>query len=202
MNTSPRDQTAPELVSEVVHSLEDLEATDEKEVFHAGQLAISTRAKRGAVLIVRAWRDDSFRHRLLHSPKAAALEEGIDLSRMVSELVVLEDQPDTHNIIVCTLCSCYPKPLLGPPPDWYKSVEYRSRVVRNPRGVLAEMGTEIPASVAIRVSDSTADRRFMVLPNAPIDLGSRSNDELEESITPAVMIGTELLEPWPRGPYY
>ena len=119
----------------------------------------------GAQMVARAWIDPDYRHRMLADGARAAEELGLDVGPL--KLVVVENTPSVHNVIVCTLCSCYPRMLLGLPPDWYKSRGYRSRVVREPRAVLAEFGTTIPLDIQIRVHDSTADMRYLVLPMRP-----------------------------------
>lgn len=128
----------------------------------------------GARLVARAWIDADFKRRLLENPKAAAMELGNDLSN-TPELVVLENTPRLHHLVVCTLCSCYPKAILGIPPAWYKSREYRARAVKDPRGVLREFGTPLGDDVELRVLDSTADVRYLVLPMQPT--GSERLDE-------------------------
>ena len=120
---------------------------------------------RGSRLVARAWTDPAFRQRLLDDGKAACAEFGIDLE--VDRLIAVENTPDVHNLIVCTLCSCYPRALLGMPPTWYKSRNYRSRVVFEPRAVLKEFGTELPDNVTVRVHDSNADMRYVVIPMRP-----------------------------------
>lgn len=119
----------------------------------------------GARLVARAWMDPAFKARLLADAPAAARELGIDVG--ATQLTVVENTPTVHNLIVCTLCSCYPRAVLGLSPAWYKSAAYRSRAVREPRAVLAEFGTEIPDDVVVRVHDSTADLRYLVLPLRP-----------------------------------
>ena len=121
--------------------------------------------RRGAKMVARAWVDPAYKARMLANGSAAAEELGLSVGPL--HLVVVENTPKVHNVIVCTLCSCYPRTLLGPPPPWYKSLEYRSRTVREPRKVLAEFGTRVPDDVQIRVHDSTADMRYMVLPMRP-----------------------------------
>ena len=106
----------------------------------------------------------------------------------------MENTPETHNVIVCTLCSCYPRMLLGLPPDWYKSREYRARVVREPRGVLAEFGTSVPEEVAIRVHDSTADMRYLVLPMRPANTQGMTETQLAARVTRDAMIGTVIID--------
>ena len=109
------------------------------------------------------------------------------------KLVVVENTPDVHNLIVCTLCSCYPRPVLGLPPDWYKSRAYRSRAVREPRAVLAEFGTSLPEGVGVRVHDSTADMRYLVLPLRPAGTEGMSEEQLAELVTRDSMIGVTLV---------
>jgi len=146
---------------------------------------------RGARLVARAWVDDGFRQRLLADSKAAAAELGIDLGPI--PVLVMENTPGTHNLVVCTLCSCYPRFLLGIPPDWYKSRSYRSRAVREPRRVLAEFGTEIDADRGIRVHDSTADMRYMILPMRPAGTEGMSEEALAGLVTRDSLIG--VVEP-------
>jgi nitrile hydratase subunit alpha len=121
--------------------------------------------ERGAKVVAKAWVDDGFRQRLLKNATAACEELGLEIPGL--RLVAVENTPQVHNAIVCTLCSCYPRVLLGIPPDWYKARNYRSRMVREPRAVLAEFGLKIPDAVQIRVHDSTADMRYIVLPMRP-----------------------------------
>ncbi|MBA3610731.1 MAG: nitrile hydratase subunit alpha, partial [Rubrobacter sp.] len=120
----------------------------------------------GARIVARAWTDPEYQAMLLSDTKAAALELGVDASGPV-EFITVENTPEVHNIIVCTLCSCYPRAILGRPPDWYKSFEYRSRTVREPRAVMREFGYEPPPGVRVAVHDSSADLRYMVLPMRP-----------------------------------
>ena len=144
---------------------------------------------RGARLVARAWMDGGFRGRLLADSKAAAAELGMDLGPI--PILVMENTPEVHNLVVCTLCSCYPRFLLGLPPDWYKtpSRSYRSRAVREPRRVLAELGTELGPDVRIRVHDSTADMRYMVLPMRPAGTEDVSEEELAGTVTRDTLIG-------------
>ena len=121
--------------------------------------------ERGAKVVARAWLDPEYKKRLLANATAACEELGLEIPGL--RLVAVENTPQVHNAIVCTLCSCYPRVLLGIPPDWYKSRNYRSRMVREPRAVLAELGLSIPEAVQIRVHDSTADMRYLVLPMRP-----------------------------------
>ena len=145
---------------------------------------------RGAELVARAWIDDGFRERLIADSKAAAAELGMDIGPI--PILVMDNTPDTHNLVVCTLCSCYPRFLLGIPPDWYKSRSYRSRAVREPRAVLAEFGTEIGTDVDIRVHDSTADMRYMVLPMRPAGTDGMLEAELAELVTRDTLIGVTV----------
>ena len=149
----------------------------------------------GARLVARAWVDPAFKQRLLSDPKAACAELGIDASSLV-EFVVLENTEQVHNMVVCTLCSCYPRPILGRPPDWYKSFAYRSRAVVEPRAVMREFGTELPESVEVRVFDSSADIRYLVLPLRPRGTEGMSEEELAGLVTRDSMIGvTPAKEP-------
>ena len=144
----------------------------------------------GARLVARAWTDEGFRQRLLADSRAAAAELGIDTGPI--PILVMENTPETHNLVVCTLCSCYPKFLLGVPPDWYKSRNYRRRAVREPRKVLAEFGTELGPDVAIRVHDSTADMRYMVLSARPSGTEGLNEEELAGLVTRDSLIGVTV----------
>ncbi len=146
---------------------------------------------RAAQLVAHAWCDPAFKARLLADGSAAMREFGIDPGTM--HLVVVEDTLETHNVIVCTLCSCYPRMLLGVPPGWYKSRAYRARVVREPRTVLAEFGLAIPDDVTVRVHDSTADMRYMVLPLRPPQTDGWSEGKLAALVTRDAMIGTAMV---------
>ena len=146
--------------------------------------------ERGAEVVARAWVDPEFKRRLLENAPAAVSELDIDLGPL--NLVVVENTPEAHNLIVCTLCSCYPRFLLGLPPDWYKSREYRSRSVREPRAVLREFGTEIPDNVPVRVHDSTADLRYLVLPQQPEGTDGWSSEQLAAIVTRDAMVGVTL----------
>jgi nitrile hydratase len=145
----------------------------------------------GARLVARAWVDPAFKERLLSNPKAACAELGIDASSLV-EFVVLENTEKIHSLVVCTLCSCYPRPILGRPPDWYKSFAYRSRAVVEPRAVMRQFGTELPEDVEVRVFDSSADIRYLVLPARPPGTEDMSEDELAQLVTRDSMIGVSL----------
>ncbi|HEX3209457.1 MAG TPA: nitrile hydratase subunit alpha [Geminicoccaceae bacterium] len=146
----------------------------------------------GARLVARAWVDPAFKARLLADANAAALELGIDAGAI--PIRALENTPALHNVIVCTLCSCYPRGLLGLPPDWYKARAYRSRTIREPRAVLAEFGTRIPDEVEIRVHDSTADLRYLVVPRRPAGTETFDEAALAALVTRDCMIGTAVPE--------
>jgi nitrile hydratase len=149
-------------------------------------------AGRGAKMVARAWLDPAYKQRMLANGSEAAEEIGLDVGPL--KLVVVENTPTVHNVIVCTLCSCYPRMLLGLPPDWYKSRNYRSRVVREPRAVLAEFGTVIPEDVLIRVHDSTADMRYLVAPRRPKGTENWSEAELARLVTRDSMIGVAFAD--------
>jgi nitrile hydratase alpha subunit len=148
----------------------------------------------GAKVVARAWVDAAFRARLLADGRAACEEFGISFYDNTG-LIVLENTERVHNLVVCTLCSCYPRPVLGLPPDWYKLKPYRARAVSEPRAVLAEFGTIVPDDVEIRVSDSTAMVRFLVLPKRPPGTGSLSEQQLADLVTRDAMIGVVEVQP-------
>jgi nitrile hydratase len=144
----------------------------------------------GARVVARAWVDAAYRQRLLDAGNAAVEELGLEQGAY--KLVVVENTDAVHNLVVCTLCSCYPRWLLGLPPDWYKSRNYRSRAVNAPREVLREFGTEIPPQVVVRVHDSTADMRYLVLPRRPAGTEGWSEDRLASLVTRDSMIGVSI----------
>ena len=141
----------------------------------------------GARVVARAWKDAEFKARLLADGSAAVRELGIEVGSL--RLIVVENTPTTHNLIVCTLCSCYPRMLLGLPPDWYKSIPYRARAVREPRAVLAEFGLLLPENVALRVHDSTADMRYLVVPQPPAGYEALDETQLVPYVSRDSMIG-------------
>jgi nitrile hydratase len=145
----------------------------------------------GAKLVARAWVDPGFKALVLSDTKAAALELGIDASGPV-EFVTVENTPEVHNLIVCTLCSCYPRAILGRPPDWYKSFSYRSRAVNEPRSVMREFGLEIGEDVKVAVHDSSADVRYLVLPMRPPGTEGMDEEDLAELVTRDCLIGTAV----------
>ncbi len=142
----------------------------------------------GAKLVARAWVDSAFKARFIADPKAACAEMGIDATAL-NEFVVLENTDQLRHMVVCTLCSCYPRPILGRPPDWYKSLNYRQRSVSDPRGVMREFGLELPDDIEVRVHDSTADIRYLVLPLRPEGTEGWSETELARLVTRDSMIG-------------
>lgn len=147
--------------------------------------------KRGAKMVARAWLDPAYKARMLANGSAAAEELGLEVAPL--KLIVVENTSAVHNVIVCTLCSCYPRMLLGIPPEWYKSRAYRSRVVREPRAVLAEFGTRLPEDVDMRVHDSTADMRYMVLPLRPRGTAGWDEERLAGLVTRDSLIGVARL---------
>jgi nitrile hydratase len=147
----------------------------------------------GARVVARAWTDPEFRKLLLTDGNAAC--EALGMEGGTYKLVVVENTEETHNVIVCTLCSCYPRWLLGLPPDWYKSRNYRSRVIKEPREVLREFGTQIATDAVVRVHDSTADMRYLVLPRRPAGTDGWSQDKLAALVTRDSMIGVAFATP-------
>jgi nitrile hydratase alpha subunit len=145
---------------------------------------------RGSRVIARAWTDPNFRKRLLEDGKAACIEMGVQLE--TERLIAVENTPEVHNVIVCTLCSCYPRALLGMPPTWYKSRNYRSRVVFEPRAVLKEFGTELPDHVTVRVHDSNADMRYVVIPMRPEGTDGWSEEKLAGLLTRDTLVGVTV----------
>lgn len=147
----------------------------------------------GAKVVAKAWVDEDYKKRLLEDATSAIRELSYQ-GRQGENMVVVENTPETHNVVVCTLCSCYPWPVLGIPPTWYKSDEYRSRAVREPRKVLSEFGLNIDSKVQIKVWDSTAELRYLVLPMRPSGSENMSETELAKLVTRNSMIGTGLPE--------
>jgi nitrile hydratase len=150
--------------------------------------------RNGARVVARAWVDPAFRAWLLEDATAAIASLGY-AGRQGEHMVALENTPARHHLVVCTLCSCYPWPVLGLPPVWYKSAPYRSRAVKDPRGVLAEFGVELPDATEIRVCDSTAEVRYLVIPQRPPGTESLGEEELAALVTRDAMIGTALVAP-------
>ncbi|MGH6629697.1 MAG: nitrile hydratase subunit alpha [Burkholderiales bacterium] len=154
--------------------------------------------RNGAKVVARAWSDPAYKARLLRDASAAVAELGFT-GRQGEDMVVLENSPTVHNLTVCTLCSCYPWPVLGLPPVWYKSAPYRSRAVRDPRGVLREFGLELPETTEIRVWDSTAELRYLVLPERPAGTEHLSEEALAALVTRDSMIGVAKALPRREG---
>ena len=172
------------LIAKGVITGDDLRRQIEKmDAVHAG---------RGGLLIARAWLDPEFKARALADGSAACRELGLEVGAL--KLVVVENTARLHNLVVCTLCSCYPRPLLGLPPDWYKSRAYRSRAVREPRAVLAEFGTPISDDVEVRVHDSTADMRYLVLPERPAGTEGWDESRLAALVSRDSMVGVVRVE--------
>jgi nitrile hydratase subunit alpha len=146
--------------------------------------------ERGARVVAKAWVDAGFRKTLLENGSRACEELGLDVPAL--KLVVVENTPAVHNMVVCTLCSCYPRMLLGIPPDWYKSRSYRSRAVREPRAVLSEFGLDLSQEIKIRVHDSTADMRYLVLPMRPAGTEAWNEERLASIVTRDCMIGVAI----------
>jgi nitrile hydratase len=146
----------------------------------------------GARVVARAWNDASFKARLLADPESALGDLGYRLPEITPKLTVVENTESVHHLVVCTLCSCYPRALLGRPPDWYKSLAYRSRAVADPRSVMREFGLNLEDSVEVRVLDSTADMRFLVLPRRPAQTEGLEEGELAQLVTRDCMIGVGL----------
>ncbi len=150
----------------------------------------------GARIVARAWVDPQYKKRLLADPEAAIQELGLGLPETAPRLRVLENTGQVHYLGVCTLCSCFPRAVIGRPPDWYKGLAYRSRVVADPRGVMREFGTEVDDSTEVRVMDSSADIRYLVLPKRPAGTEGMSEEELAKLVTLESMIGvTHALSP-------
>jgi nitrile hydratase len=149
--------------------------------------------RNGARVVAKAWTDPEFRKRLLANATTAVAELGFG-GPEGGHMIAVENTGKVHNVVVCTLCSCYPWPVLGLPPVWYKSFAYRSRVVRDPRGVLKEFGVELAAEVAVRVWDSSAEQRYLVIPQRPAGTDAMSEEQLAELVTRDSMIGVDLVK--------
>jgi nitrile hydratase len=148
--------------------------------------------------VARAWVDSAYKQRLLANGTAAIAELGYS-GEQGADLIVVENTAKVHNLIVCTLCSCYPWPVLGLPPVWYKSAPYRSRAVIDPRGVLREFGTEVAEDIEVRVWDSTAEERYLVLPERPVGTEKLNEEALAALVTRDAMIGVARIAPPPGG---
>ena len=160
----------------------------EEDIRQQAEFTESKTPANGARLVARAWTDPDFKAKLMADPKKVCAEMGIDASTL-NEFVILENTDRVRHMVVCTLCSCYPRPILGRPPDWYKSFNYRKRAVNDPRGVMREFGLEVDGDVEVRVHDSTADMRYLVIPARPAGTENLSVEELEKLVTRDSMIG-------------
>jgi len=189
-----RDEGPPseyEIMSRAMQELlEEKGVLTAEQVRHRMELFEEELPYRGARVVAHAWTDPEFKKRLLADGKAAVLEFGIDME--ADRLIAVENTPDVHNIIVCTLCSCYPRTLLGMPPTWYKSTNYRSRVVYEPRAVLKEFGTVLPERVTVRVHDSNADMRYVVIPMRPRGTEGWSEERLTGILTRDTLVGVTV----------
>ena len=190
MAAPPRPESVA-LLEKLVAALSAKGIMTEEEI--AARQAITDRAspETGARMVAKAWTDPEYRALLLSNGTAAAEAMGVTMAG-APPLGVLEDTPTRHHLVVCTLCSCYPRAVLGYPPHWYKSAAYRARAVRDPRGVLAEWGTHLPDNVEIRVVDSTADYRWMVLPMRPAGTEGWSEERLASIVTRDCLVGVAL----------
>lgn len=194
---SPADEHDDAAISRAVRGLETL--LEERGIVEGAQLDRTidrfldrSSPANGARLVARAWVDDGFRQRLLADANAALVEIGLSMGHglQVQRLYAVENTDDVHNVLVCTLCSCYPISLLGPSPSWYKSEAYRSRVVRDPRSVLAEFGLELPPHVRIRVWDASSEARYVVIPRRPPGTEALDEEALAALVTRNGLIGT------------
>lgn len=176
------------LLAAVRQLLTDKGVVSREEISERIRVTDAATPAQGARMVARAWVDAAFRARMLADGAKAAEELGIPM-RGMPPLGVLEDTADEHNLVVCTLCSCYPRAVLGYPPFWFKSAAYRARAVRDPRGLLREFGTELPQAVKLRVVDSTADYRWMVLPLRPAGTEGWSEEQLAAVVREGDMIG-------------
>jgi nitrile hydratase len=176
------------LLAAVRQLLTDKGVVSREEISERIRVTDAATPAQGARMVARAWVDAAFRARMLADGAKAAEELGIPM-RGMPPLGVLEDTADEHNLVVCTLCSCYPRAVLGYPPFWFKSAAYRARAVRDPRGLLREFGTELPQGVKLRVVDSTADYRWMVLPLRPAGTEGWSEEQLAAVVREGDMIG-------------
>jgi nitrile hydratase alpha subunit len=190
MAAPPRPESVA-LLDKLVAALTARGILTEEEIAARQAVTDAASPETGARMVAKAWTDPDYRALLLADGAAAAERMGVTMAG-APPLGVLEDTPTRHHLVVCTLCSCYPRAVLGYPPHWYKSAAYRARAVRDPRGVLAEWGTRIPDSVEIRVVDSTADYRWMVLPLRPAGTEGWSEDRLASIVTRDALVGVAL----------
>lgn len=188
---APPSAASLALLDKLVAALSQKGAVSEAEITARQEITDRASPEIGARMVARAWTDPDYYALLMRDGKAAAEAMGASMAG-APELGVLENTPDRHHLVVCTLCSCYPRALLGYPPGWYKSFAYRSRAVREPRAVLAEWGTSIADNVEIRVVDSTADYRWMVLPMRPAGTEGWSAEKLAAIVTRDALVGVAL----------
>jgi nitrile hydratase alpha subunit len=190
------DTEGPDLTETQLREIAIRELLIEKGVLTADQIRVQVEAWEqktpalGGEIVARAWEEPEFKKKLLEDGTAVVAEYDVAMADL--DLKVIENTPEVHNVVVCTLCSCYPRVVLGLPPAWYKSFNYRRRVVREPRTVLAEFGTALSDDVEVRVHDSTADLRFLVLPMRPAGTDGMSQEELAGLVTRDSMIGVSL----------
>ncbi|MEM1344373.1 MAG: nitrile hydratase subunit alpha [Pseudomonadota bacterium] len=188
----PWQAVRTEAIEALLHEIGVIDSARVDEIVHHYEEQVGP--KTGARVIARAWSDPAFRERLLQDGLAACAELGIG-GPETEYLHVLANTPEVHNVVVCTLCSCYPWPILGLPPAWYKSSAYRSRMVREPRRLLGEMGLDLPESVKIQVWDSISEIRYLVLPERPAGSDALDEDALAALVTRDAMIGVAKLAP-------
>jgi hypothetical protein len=191
MSATLLEADGPRLLAAVRAVLEAKGIATTKEIAERIAITDAGSPARGAQMVARAWVDAAFRARMLEDGAAAAEELGI-VMRGAPPLGVLANTPDLHNLVVCTLCSCYPRAVLGYPPFWFKSAAYRARAVRDPRGLIAEWGTVLPAAMRVQVVDSTADYRWMVLPMRPAGTEGWSEERLAAMVREGDMIGVTV----------
>lgn len=191
----------PATVTSVERRVAAMEASLEAHGLHAAEFIAAQKEliqdhwdpKNGARVVARAWTDPAFRQRLLSSGRAAVMELGIPMPAHHQHLVALENTPQVHNVICCTLCSCTAFTVIGLPPDWYKDLEYRARIVRQSRTVLKDMGLDLPASIEVRVWDTTTDTRYIVVPQRPPETEDWTQERLASIVTRDSMIGVSRL---------
>jgi hypothetical protein len=189
--SAPTSAESVDALDRLVQALKARGIVSDEELAAQQNSTDSASPETGARMVARAWLDPDYRALLLGDGKAAAEAMGVSMAG-APPLGVLEDTPTRHHLVVCTLCSCYPRAVLGYPPHWYKSFAYRARAVREPRAVLAEWGTVLPDSVDVRVLDSTADYRWMVLPLRPAGTEGWSEDQLAAIVTRDALVGAAL----------
>jgi nitrile hydratase len=189
--SSPARPSSVALLERLVTALKARGLVSEEELAARQASTDSASPEVGARMVARAWLDPEWRRFMVQDGAAAAEQMGVSMAA-APPLGVLENTPELHHLVVCTLCSCYPRAVLGYPPYWYKSFEYRSRAVREPRAVMAEWGTVLPPGVQVRVIDSTADYRWMVLPMRPAGTESWTEDQLTAIVTRDALVGVAL----------